>query len=183
MMKPAPILLLVTATLALVSGARANPAFPYFFEQSGLPEPPCTICHRDDVGGKGTVNKAFGVTMQRLGLNAESSGGDVAAAIQAAEEMNIDSDGDGMGDIAELRMNSDPNFNADAGTTAVVLSDFPLPQTGCSVLPGKRKTEFGDVFALVLLSLVALTRAPGNKALQRLSSNRRGSSDSRISLR
>jgi hypothetical protein len=161
----------LAVTLALVERAHADPTFPYFFEQAGLPEPPCTICHRSNEGGKGTVVKPFGVTMQRLGLTKDATSGDVAAAIHESETRNLDTDFDGVGDIAELREGGDPNTNPDGGPSNE-LTGLPLPQTGCTVAIRSASRSSDDAGVAIALGHLALLAGF-------FSRNRRGASDSR----
>lgn len=121
---------------ALSVPALASPAYPPFIQaQLGLAQaPPCTLCHRDDAGGAGTVVRPFGRTM--IG-HFQLSGGSNTAALSAAlagdDGEHLDSDNDGIPDIDELRAGSDPNVGV-SGVEAT--PDVPLPETGCALRPG-----------------------------------------------
>src|SRR6478609_2423287 len=74
--------------------------------------PACTLCHRSDVGGFGTVVTPFGRTMMnRLGVSAANIGS-LKAGLAADEAQQLDSDGDGASDIDELQADMDPNVAA-----------------------------------------------------------------------
>jgi hypothetical protein len=112
--------------LVLVHTAAANPKYPAIvYNELGLDvAPACTLCHRDNLGGVGTVEKPFGLTAMSLGLNGKN-GTDVLPGIldeMAADPVTYDSDGDGVGDIDELQNGTDPNV---AGST------LSPPKYGC----------------------------------------------------
>lgn len=106
---------LLTALIAGAGGllahvpvpASASPAYsPYLttnYESSGA----CTLCHTDNAGGAGTVQKAFGKTLQSKGLLGAANTASLDAAIAALGA--ADSDGDGATDLDELTGNGDPN--------------------------------------------------------------------------
>jgi hypothetical protein len=97
--------------LLLARGARASDAFdPVMRMELGLPSGPllCMTCHASLIGGPGTVVKPFGLKARELGLEK----GDLPKlkeVLQQMEASNVDSDCDGVGDIAELRARTDPN--------------------------------------------------------------------------
>ncbi|MEW5743133.1 MAG: thrombospondin type 3 repeat-containing protein [Myxococcota bacterium] len=82
-------------------------------------EPPqsCGICHRNNVLGAGTVTTPFGTNMRMRGLmpNNEAT---LRSALDQLDTDMVDSDGDGVTDIAELRAGTDPNVGStsDGGT-------------------------------------------------------------------
>jgi len=80
--------------------------------------PACTLCHKDNLGGFGTITKPFGKAMQENGLLFVPAS--LPGALQALEKAGTDSDGDGVGDVTELREGQDPNGDADlCGVQAV----------------------------------------------------------------
>lgn len=133
-----PIALLLAGSL-LAAPARALPQFPADLQRiAEMPcTPPCTICHRDNNGGLGTIDKPFGLNMQLAGLqpvpntlepaldflrNAQANNaqaicertlpaipgvGDVTSMI--ADNGQCDSDGDGSGDFDELTSGLNPS--------------------------------------------------------------------------
>jgi hypothetical protein len=108
MKKLAPFAFL--AALFMASPAGATPDFPQkLADATGAPcVPQCTICHTDSVGGKGTVTKPFGKSMVDAGLISFDNAS-VAKAVNELLQAGTDSDGDGIGDIAEIRDGDDPN--------------------------------------------------------------------------
>ena len=163
----------VFGAVVLVSGSvRASPTFPDRIK-SDLKlrnAPDCAaLCHTNETGGTNTVNKPFGRSLQRLGLMAANLGS-LDAALKSSEAQGIDSDGDGVPDITELKEGRDPNIadpvvpppgsSEDGGpppdigdgvATPTEQSTLPPPlQTGCAVAtraPGS--TGSGDAFSFV----------------------------------
>lgn len=103
------------AALVLLCAARAqaHSTFPTLIAADlNMPcVPACTICHRDTLGGFGTVSEPFGKAMQVAGLNFTEPS--LSPALTKLEQDQTDSDGDGEGDIAELREGRDPNGKID----------------------------------------------------------------------
>jgi hypothetical protein len=119
------------ATLA-AAPAWASPIYPATIQaQLGLAQAPdCTLCHRDDAGGDGTVIRPFGRTMMsHFGLTGGSNIAALKAAIEGDDAEHIDSDGDGVPDIDELRAGTNPNVGL-SGVEAA--PDVALPETGCA---------------------------------------------------
>jgi len=110
--------------------------------------PECTLCHRNDLGGAGTVVRPFGRTLvTQFGLVGGANSGALRAALSASDAAGFDSDGDGTSDIDELRMDTDPNVGASGVETA---PDVPLPQTGCAL--GARSAQRGSLFLPLLFA-------------------------------
>ena len=142
--------LVLLGTFALAAPALASQEFPPHIDDTltlGY-EPVCTICHATLTGGFGTVVQPFGQAMQSRGLVA----GDLTAlenALAALEAEGSDVDGDGVGDIQELRNGSDPN-SASGGDD---------PEYGCigNVAPVSSSWP-GAALVLAALGLIALRR-------------------------
>lgn len=142
--------LLTLGFFALATPALASQEFPPHIDDTltlGY-EPVCTICHQTLTGGFGTVVQEFGQAMQARGLVA----GDLTSlenALAALDAEGSDVDGDGVGDIQELRNGSDPN-SASGGEG---------PEYGCvgNVAP-VRSSWPGAALVLTALALIALRR-------------------------
>lgn len=114
--------------LLLLRPASAYTLFPgWIYEHldlgsEGVNAPPCTICHLDNNGEKGTVVKPFGIWMYDHGLRGDATEQQLGDLLDQNEDEKVDSDLDGVGDIDELRAGTDPNV---AGNT------LEPPQYGC----------------------------------------------------
>jgi hypothetical protein len=104
----------------------------------------CALCHATAAGG-GPVTQPFGQSMMARGLRGGNTGS-LATALQALEAEGTDSDGDGLGDVEELRMGLDPNFDGDAGSVP--------PQFGCGARVAPRAPD--DWWSTVAGCLMAL---------------------------
>ncbi|MBI1948151.1 MAG: hypothetical protein HYS27_20850 [Deltaproteobacteria bacterium] len=70
--------------------------------------PQCTVCHVTGSGGDGTATKPFAVSMVAAGLEPFDEAS-LEAAVAQLDADGTDSDGDGAGDVEELRAGTDPN--------------------------------------------------------------------------
>lgn len=114
--------------------------------------PECSLCHVGGNAGPGTARSPFALTARSYGLD----GSDrtlLQTALQKMEAAKVDSDGDGVPDIAELRAGNDPNI---AGTAALI--GRPDPSYGCT---SASRTGPG---ALLVLGLLLLRRRPRKPA-------------------
>lgn len=101
------------ATGGWAAGAEASPTFPARIQQTleMACAPPCTLCHRDQQGGFGTVVQPFGSEMLASGLGARDPDF-IPTALAELESSGVDSDGDGTGDVEQLRQGENPNGGA-----------------------------------------------------------------------
>jgi Bacterial TSP3 repeat len=138
--------LLTLGTLgAMPRLAAASPNYPDEIKKQWQipgPAPDCLVCHQTEVGGNGTSTKPFSRSLQREGLVGMDLGS-LDAALAALKAQNTDSDGDGISDIDELQMGSDPNDGPG------VFGEFPVPQTGCAIGLASDKTR-GDTTTWLL---------------------------------
>jgi hypothetical protein len=123
---------LIAAGLSLaVAQGNASTVYPVEVRETLMlsEPPPCTLCHRSDVGGDGTVVTPFGRSMLELGATGDSNRATLREALLQSDSEGVDSDFDGVTDLDELRSGDDPNDNPDPGA----FEDLPLPEHGCAV--------------------------------------------------
>jgi hypothetical protein len=138
----------VLTALAVSGTAHASANYPNTIQRDlGLATPPaCTLCHRTEVGGSGTVVTPFGRSMTgHFGLTSGNTRA-LTAALAGDDAEHLDADGDGVPDIDELKAGMDPNVGM-SGEPPVAL-DVPLPETGCALLP---RSPSGALSSLVVL--------------------------------
>ena len=106
----------VAAGLLLARSAGASASYsPALQDALDLPcSPPCTLCHRSREGGYGTVRledggPVFGHTMMETGGLSAGNTASLRTALAAVEAAAVDSDGDSIRDVDELREARDPN--------------------------------------------------------------------------
>lgn len=159
---------LVSAAAIALAGtaavARATDGFPPAMSawlathsDAGAPaaNPPCAVCHSGGSTARGTVTTPFGLAMRARGLVA-SNNATVATALDALAAERTDSDGDGVIDVDELALGTDPNLAP--GTNAA-----PPIQYGCvQVAPG-RGTPFAIVAAACIAALAMVLARRGSR--------------------
>jgi len=131
------VLTLFAFALAFAKPARATTNFPQAIQNDlSLPTAPaCALCHTTgDQGGKGTVNTPFGSSMRALGL-VEFDETSLRSALAKMQAQQVDSDGDCVDDIDELKKGTDPNV-PDSGQTCdagvhLPTSSATIPRYGC----------------------------------------------------
>lgn len=132
----------------------ASPTYPDTIEDhlALTYEPPCSVCHSNGVTGLGTVNTPFGVTMRTHGL-VFGNPALLRDTLDDVESQGIDSDDDGTGDVAELRVGTDPNLE---GATL----SGPAPEYGCGAriapIRSTRARATGALTSAVAAMLLAL---------------------------
>lgn len=151
---------LSAVVLLVARTASATPEFPdVIAEHLELASPPtCDLCHTGSQA-RGTVRTPFGVSMRSRGAQAYDNDS-VRTALDALAAENKDSDGDGMGDITELKEGSNPNGSGDT----------VKPEYGCAVphVPAGLGWEHAAALGTVLLlGLRRRGRAGGRRAMRR----------------
>ena len=173
--------LLVFATVALLAPrAEATPNFPPFIHQQlGLAaDPDCSLCHTDgDQGGLGTVNTPFGRNMRERGLVAFDTNSLKNALDQMAAE-HVDSIGDCLDDIDELKAGRSPNVPdppgtcPDGGAPMTATETATGPSYGCEAAPAPATSgSSGSAGASWLAALVVAGALVLSAARRRLSAS------------
>ncbi len=144
--------------LALSGAARATPNFPPFIQQDlGLAaEPHCAICHSDgDTGGLGTVNTPFGKNMRQRGLVHFDTGA-LKSALDQMTADDVNSAGDCLDDIDELKAGRDPNVPDDTcdGGGMITPSAGEGPSYGCGIAPADGTGGLDPSLFLALIFVV-----------------------------
>ncbi len=137
--------------LVIAAPAFATDTFPATIQTkyglADLPPELCALCHTNGITGTGTVNTPFGRAVRMRGL-LPNDAASLNAALDALAADAVDSDNDGVTDVAELMAGTSPNVaNAmptDGGTGGgtggggggVIV--IPPPKFGCgaAVVPG-----------------------------------------------
>lgn len=124
----------VITGVLLSSTALASRRFPaQVATELGLSyEPACSLCHVKGNTGPGTAETPVALSMKARGLQ---SGGrsSVASSLAALGSDHVDSDGDGVTDVDELRTGTDPN-----SPEATSIAGRADPSFGCAVGPRQR---------------------------------------------
>jgi hypothetical protein len=156
-MKRASAIAIFAAWALSALSASASPTYPEALAgQLELACPPaCTLCHDTMEGGPLTANRPFGIAARRLGLfsgNTEQ----LLQVIAQMEANGTDSDGDGTGNVAELRAGGNPN---DPGTTPLGCYTPPAEEDGGGCATGGSTGHAGlSLFAGLLIVGMVLRR-------------------------
>lgn len=107
--------------LAFPSVAGATSTFPTVIQTTltANKAPECSVCHAGGATGVGTVTTKLGAAMRARGLVANDEAS-LKRALTAMETDKVDSDGDGVIDVDELRVGTDPNTAEGGGASKVV---------------------------------------------------------------
>lgn len=134
--------------------AAASPDYPDVLQRElDMPcVPQCTLCHTSNPGRAGTARKDFVAALVVFDRQPEA----IPGKLQKLEEADppVDTDGDGMPDIDELRAGRDPNVDGEGDICAVDL------RYGCGARfePEGSVSRVGAVAALALLGVGLLAR-------------------------
>ncbi len=137
------------ACLLFPAKAVASPGYPTeIFDAIDMDcPPPCAVCHQDQTGGAGTATKVFADAMVNEGLEGENDGS-VKPALEALDAAGTDSDGDGVGDLSELKQGRNPNISGD--------SPICGPQYGCGARIAKPPAAVDSQAALLAVLVAGL---------------------------
>jgi hypothetical protein len=155
-----PFMAVVILLCSAPRSSRASPDYPARIQDDlGMPcAPPCTVCHRDNRGGLGTVAQPFGKAMMAAGLRFFAPQ-TIDPALAELEAQRTDSDGDGQPDVLELSAGRDPNGDLDlCGLT---------PRFGCGaqIAPSPPDSGLGLLVAILtgVVLGVAAQRSTGRR--------------------
>ena len=142
---------LASALLSFSALGQAHSTFPTLIaSELDMPcVPACTICHKDTLGGFGTVTEPFGKAMQADGLFFTEAS--LSPALKKHEAAGTDVDGDGVGDIAELRVGQDPNGNLDLCSQAALAARYGCGAHIASPPPQNTGATLSALFTVLLL--------------------------------
>ncbi len=143
-------------TIALLPRlSSASPEYPFAIENylGSVHTYDCALCHASATCGCPTVVTPFGLSLVAFGAKGRDIGS-LNDALDASRAREWDSDGDGLSDVSELLLGSDPNTAA--------LDGVSPPRHGCSLHPARSSLDpvaFASFAALVL----AWIRARGSR--------------------
>jgi hypothetical protein len=151
MKRAAHSLIAFLAALGVTLPAHATKRMPQEMQQDlGLNyEIQCSLCHVAGNTGSGTARTPFAISARAYGMDG-SSRTLLQQALAGMESDHVDSDGDGVPDITELRNGTDPNVHGPQ-----VIAGRTDPSYGCASGPA------GAGALLGLLALAAFARALG----------------------
>jgi hypothetical protein len=140
----------IAASLLLsASSAQASGGYPAAIAAKfSVTQPQCTLCHNNPAGGGGTATQPFALTMKsKYGL----TGGGALAALQTGLDANTDdTDGDGVGDVDEIKAGGDPNVSG--GTPVEPPSYGCIEQNGSIAGPRSQSPRLASLAVAGLLA-------------------------------
>lgn len=152
--------LLLTSTVAALALSVATPAqaTPEVRDemsgQAGMPDKslPCSTCHQYANTGTGTVRTPFGFSVRTRGLDidAQDRSTNVFDVIHKMNLDHVDSDGDGVEDMVELKNLTDPNT---PGPVPLVNRDEVGNGCHCGVVGARTEPAASSLGALGLAGL------------------------------
>ncbi len=154
-------LLALGAALSVSAPAQASTVFAEHISQKlGTPcVPQCTICHTTNLGGGGTVTRAFGINAKTFMLLPQSLVQldnvltQLALPLTMMDGVDRDVDDDAISDIDELKQGTDPN----PGNEPLCVT---VPAYGCGATiaktPKRAATDGTATAAALLTALVGL---------------------------
>lgn len=129
------------------------------------PQPDCLICHDSEVGGIGTANRKFAVTLRtKYGLLCCDPTGALDNALDQDKANKDDSDGGGVDDITELIAGGNPSDASDDNVGGAEGEGEARPPPGGGDIPKQVEYGFGcgassvAGIAPVIVALVVVRR-------------------------
>lgn len=149
---PRAVVGVIFCLVATASPARAISEFPPNIrgDLALTYDPPCRLCHIQGTTGAGSVSTPFGLSMLAHGLTKDRT--TLTSALTALRADRVDSDGDGVPDIAELMADTDPNTPVDAPLSA------QAPTYGCDTSGTNGRNLATCVALTMVIAGVALGR-------------------------
>jgi hypothetical protein len=150
--------LLALCSLLWSSLAQAKPEFPNEVRSVlGLSyDVPCSVCHIEGNTGGSTAITPFALSLRARGLTDTTQS--LSSALNQLETDAVDSDGDGVSDVDELKAGTDPNSSTN---TSIVNDQEPGYGCGGSAPHGRSGPAVASASALAL-AWFALRRRRGH---------------------
>lgn len=158
MIRPGHIRIATTLLLLAVCTTRAHAVedFSQFIrdELQLSAQPACDFCHTRKADGLAT-DAPFGEALKKRGFARKDGVPSLRQALRSLDELGVDSDGDGVGDVEELRAEADPNDATDAGRPRAA---------GCSLA----RAGLNSTSALPATLMLAIAASLGSRRRRRL---------------